>query len=116
MRFFLRKSDQKTCIAALNPDFILFHLFYQVTRGDDLDLFYGQKTQERTLTNVSDTIHAYLLALFALNIEILLADVTKPEKSNILTLTRPVTSSSVTSRSNFTPCLESSHTGLSNGV
>ena len=32
------------------------------------------------------------MALFALNIEILLADVTKPEMSNILTLTRPVTS------------------------
>ena len=30
------------------------------------------------LTNVSDTIHADSLALFALNIEILLADVTKP--------------------------------------
>ena len=31
--------------------------------------------------HVSDTIHADSLALFALNIEILLADVTKPEKS-----------------------------------
>ena len=39
------------------------------------------------LTDVSDTIHADSLALFALNIEILLADVTKPEKSKILTLT-----------------------------
>ena len=38
-------------------------------------------------TNVRDTIHADSLALFELNIEILLADVTKPEKSNILTLT-----------------------------
>ena len=38
------------------------------------------------LTNVSDTIHADSLALFALNIEIVLADITKPEKSNILTL------------------------------
>ena len=37
--------------------------------------------------DVSDTIHADSLALFALNIEILLADVTKPEKSKILTLT-----------------------------
>ena len=37
------------------------------------------------LTDVSDTIHADSLALFALNIEILLADVTKPEKSKILT-------------------------------
>ena len=39
------------------------------------------------LTDDSDTIHAASLALFALNIEILLADVTKPEKSKILTLT-----------------------------
>ena len=38
-------------------------------------------------TDVSDTIHAYSLFLFALNIEILLADVTKPEKSKTLTLT-----------------------------
>ena len=37
------------------------------------------------LTDVSDTIHADSLALFALNIEILLADVTKREKSKILT-------------------------------
>ena len=37
------------------------------------------------LTNVSDTIHADSLALFPLNIEIVLADVTKHEKSNILT-------------------------------
>ena len=33
------------------------------------------------LTDVSDTIHADSLALFALNIKILLANVTKPEKS-----------------------------------
>ena len=39
------------------------------------------------LTNVSDTIHADSFALFALNIEILLADVTKPKMSKILTLT-----------------------------
>ena len=37
------------------------------------------------LTDVSHTIHADSLALFVLNIEILLADVTKPEKSKILT-------------------------------
>ena len=47
---------------------------------DDLDLYYGLKAQEMILTDVSDTIHADSLALFALNIEILLADVTKPEK------------------------------------
>ena len=38
-------------------------------------------------TNVRDTIQADWLALFVLNIAILLADVTKPEMSNILTLT-----------------------------
>ena len=37
--------------------------------------------------DVSDTIHADSLALFALNIEILLADATKSEKSQIFTLT-----------------------------
>ena len=69
----------------------LFDLFYLVT-WDDFDLYYGHKAQEMILTNVSDNIHADSLALFALNIEILLADVAKPEMSNILTLTRPVTS------------------------
>ena len=39
------------------------------------------------LRDVSDIIHADSFASFALNIEILLADVTKPEKSKILTLT-----------------------------
>ena len=39
------------------------------------------------LTNVGDTIHADSLALFELNIEILLTDVTMPEKSNILFFT-----------------------------
>ena len=39
------------------------------------------------LTNVRDTIHTEPLALFELNIAILLADVTKLEKSNILILT-----------------------------
>ena len=82
---------------------------------DDLDLYYGHKAQEMILTDVSDTIHADSLALLALNIEILLADVTNPEKSKILTLTWPVTSS-VTSGSNFSLCTGSSRTGLSNGV
>ena len=108
------KSDLKTCIAALNHDFFLFDLFHLVT-WDDLDLYYGHKAQEMILTDVSDTIHADSLALFALNIDILLADVTKPEKSKILTLTWSVTSS-VTSGSNFLPCPGSSRTGLSNGV
>ena len=92
----------------------LFDLFNLVT-WDDLDLYYGHKAREIMLTNVSDTIHADSLALFALNIEIVLANVTKSEKLNILILTWPVTSS-VTSRSNSTPCLEISRAGLSNGV
>ena len=54
---------------------------------DDLDLYYCHEAQEMILTDVSDTIHADSLALLALNIEILLAHVTKPEKSKILTLT-----------------------------
>ena len=62
-----------------------------------------------------EKIHDDSLDFFAFDTEILLADVTKPEISNIPTLTRPVTSS-VTSRSNFTPCLASSITWLSNGV
>ena len=48
---------------------------------------HGYKAQEMILTNVRDTIHADLLALFELNIEFFLAVVTKPEKSNIFTLT-----------------------------
>ena len=50
-------------------------------------MYYGHKAQEMILTDVSDTVHADSLSLFALNIEILLANVTKPEKSKILTLT-----------------------------
>ena len=55
--------------------------------SDILDLYYGHIAQEMMVTNVNDTIHGDSLALFALNIEIVLANVTKPEKSNILTLT-----------------------------
>ena len=75
------------------------------------------------ITNRPGTLRSYLvaklflrlLALFALNIEILLVDVTNPEKSKILTLTWPVTSS-VASGSNFWPCTGSSRTRPSNGV
>ena len=63
-----------------------------MTWDDDLDLYYGHKAQEMIPINVRDTIHADSLALFELNIEILLADFNKPEKSNILTSTWPVTS------------------------
>ena len=54
---------------------------------DDPDLYYGHKTQEMILSNVSNTIHADSLALFALNSEIVIAAVTKLEKPNILALT-----------------------------
>ena len=61
---------------------------------DDLDVYYGHKAQEMILKNDSDNNHADSLAMFTLNIEILLPDddLTKPEISNIPTLT-PVTSS-----------------------
>ena len=59
--------------------FFYLTFFYLVT-WDDLDLYHGPKAQEMILTDVNDTIHADSLVLFALNIEILLADVTKPEK------------------------------------
>ena len=111
---FFAKIWPKNMYCSSISRFFLFDLFHLVT-WDDLDLYYGHKAQEMILTDVSDTIHADSLALFALNIEILLADVTKPEKSKILTLTWPVTSS-VTSGSNFWPCTGSSRTGLSNGV
>ena len=54
--------------------------------------YYGHKAQQMIQMSVTLVIHADSLALFALNIEIFLANVTKPEKSNILTLTWPVTS------------------------
>ena len=111
---FFAKIWPKNMYRSSKSRFCLFDLFHLVT-WDDLDLYYGHKTQEMILADVSDTIHGDSLALFALNIEILLADVTKPEKSKILTLTWPVTSS-VTSGSNFWPCTGSSRTGLSNGV
>ena len=46
-------------------------------------MYYGHKAQDMILADVSDTIHADSLTLSALNIEILLADTTKPEKSKI---------------------------------
>ena len=111
---FFAKIWPKNMYRSSKSRFFLFDLFHLMT-WDDLDLYYGHKAQEMILTDVSDIIHADSLALFALNIEILLADVTKSEKSKILTLTWPVTSS-VTSGSNFWPCTGSSRTGLSNGV
>ena len=109
----LRKFDLKTCIAALNPDCFLSDRFYLVT-WDDLDLYYGHKAQEMILADVSDTIHADSLALFALNIEILLADVTKPEKSifYFYLICDVINDLQV----NFLPCTGCSRTGLSHGV
>ena len=77
---FFAKIWPKNMYRSSRSRFVLFDLFYLVT-WDDLDLYYGHKAQEMTLTDVSDTIHADSLGLFALNIEVLLADVTKPEKS-----------------------------------
>ena len=58
-----------------------------------MTLTYLMVTKHRKwYLQISDTIHADSLTLFELNIEMLLADVTKPEKLNILTLTWPVTS------------------------
>ena len=111
---FFAKIWPKNMYRSTKSRMFLFDLFHMVT-WDDLDLYYGHKAQDMILTDVSDTFHADSLALFALYIEILLADVTKPENSKILTLTWPVTSS-VTSGSNFWPCTGSSRTGLSNGV
>ena len=111
---FFAKIWPKNMYRSSKSRIFLLDLFHLVT-WDDLDLYYGHKAHEMILTDVSDTIHADSLALFALNIKILLADITKPEKSKILTLTWPVTSS-VTSGSNFWPCSGSSRTGLSNGV
>ena len=108
----LWKSYLTTCIAALNPDF--FCLTF-CTWWPETTLNCVMVTKHTNDTYVSDTIHTDSLALFALNIEFFLADVTKPEKSKILTLTWPVTPS-VTSRSNFLPCTGSSRKGLSNGV
>ena len=88
---FFAKIWPKNMYRSSKSRFFFVWPFHFVT-WDDLDLYYGQKAQEMILTDVSDTIHADLLALFAFNIEILLANVTKPEMSNILTLTWPVTS------------------------
>ena len=77
--------------------------FFTLVTWDDLDLYYGHKAQEMISYRCQWHYLCRFMALFALNIEILLADVTKSEKSKILTLTWPVTSS-VTSRSNFWPC------------
>ena len=75
------------------------------------------KRKEMILTDVSDTYYPcrFLGFVCALTSKFYSADVTKPEKSKILTLTWPVTSS-VTSGSNVWPCTGSSRTGLSNGL
>ena len=106
----LRKSDLKTCIAALNHEFFVWPF-----SPGDLRWTWPVLWSQSTGNDTYRCHHADSLALFALNIDILLADVTKPEKSKVLTLTWPVTSS-VTFGSNFWPCTGSSCTGISNGV
>ena len=60
---------------------------FQVDIFNDLDLYWGHKTLALILTNVRYAIHGDLITLFALNIDILLAKLIKPEKTKILTLT-----------------------------
>ena len=81
--------------------------FHLVTL-DYQDLYYGHKAQEMILTK----IHCLCLRVTS---KFYSPMSPSPEKSKILTLTWPVTSS-VTSSSNFWPCTGSSRTGLSNGV
>ena len=85
----LRKSDLKTWITPLNPDFFIWPFLPGDLRWP-WPILWSRSTGNDT--NVRDTIHANSLALFELNSEILLTDVTKPEKSNTLALTWPVTS------------------------
>ena len=59
---FFEKIWPKTCITALNPDF-LFDLFSLVT-WDYLDLYYDHKAQEMISTNIRDTIHATGVVLY----------------------------------------------------
>ena len=73
----------KLCVHVSVMGYYRFINFHQNRRGSGI--FLGDFTWNGP--DVSDTIHADLLALFALNIAILLADVTKPEKSKIMTLT-----------------------------
>ena len=77
---------------------------------------YDHKAQEMILTDVSDTIHADSLALFALNIEILLADITKPEKSKKSDFGRTCDVISDNQVKFVYLFSGSSRTGLSNGV
>ena len=88
---FFAKIWPKNWYHSFKFQFLLFDLLYLVTWGGlDLCILWSQSTGNDT--NVRHSIHADSLTLFELNIDIVLADVTKPEKSNILTLTWPVTS------------------------
>ena len=72
--------------------FFLFDLFYLVT-WHDLDLYYGRKSTVQWYLQMSETQSMPISWLcLCLTSAISLADVTKPEMSNILTLTWPVTS------------------------
>ena len=57
----LRKSDLKTCIAALNPDFFI-DLFYLVT-WDDLDRYHSHKAQEMIQMSVTLSMPIHWLCL-----------------------------------------------------
>ena len=77
---FCAKIWPKNMCSRSKSRFLFVWPFYMVT-WDDLDLYYGhnsRSTVNDTYIYVSDTIHADSL-FFTLNIEIVLADVTKPK-------------------------------------
>ena len=76
--FFAKIWPINMCHGSKSQDF-LFDLVLPSDLRWPWPILWSQNTGNDT--NVRDTIHADLLALFELNIEILLADVTKPEMS-----------------------------------
>ena len=98
----LRTSDLKACISAVNPEFCRLTFLPGDLRWP-LSVLWSQSTENDTCKCQWHLYPCRLIGFVCLHIEIVLADVSKPEISNIPTLTRPVTSSS-------------SRTGLSNGV
>ena len=105
---FFSKIWPRTCIAGLYPE--TFGLTFFTCWPEMTLTYYGQKAQEMILTNVRDTLSTPIPWLrLRLTSKFAHANVTKPEKSNIPTLNRPVTSS-LTSRSILTPFLKGSQT------
>ena len=109
----LRLSDLKTCIAALNHNFFCLTCFPGDLRWP-WPLVWSQSTGNDTYKCQRHYPCRFIGFVSCLRLTSKLCSLMS-EKLNILTLTWPVMSSA-TSRSNFRPCLESSRTGLSNGV